>query len=118
MSICHDSNKDHICDICKIELSKCTDTNKDYLCDICEKKLPYISVTVPEDCLVNNYQKDEQYIIGASLIIQLLYTGSDDCQVVEWIVTNSKGDEVARILPLEIYTIKDGGEYYANPVFE
>ncbi len=118
LSECGDDNKDHLCDICEVVVSQCTDQAKRYICDICGMKLPYISMTAPDDCLINNNHKEDQFTVGGSMRIQLSYVGLDDRQVVGWIIYNADNVEIARILPSEIYTIEAPGYYHATPVFQ
>ena len=39
ISVCVDTNKDHVCDYCGNVLSECADNDRDHLCDYCGKRL-------------------------------------------------------------------------------
>ena len=118
LSMCEDLNQDHNCDLCDVVLSSCIDNAENYVCKICGAKLPYIIITAPDNCLVNDKSYDVQYRIGASIKVLFSYIGSDGRTVKEWIIVNSDGTELTKVKPNEVYVIDVSGEYYVTPVFE
>ena len=104
-------------DICLTKLGDCCDINEDYTCDICMNKLAYISISVPEGCLVNGLQTDEHYNMWTSFTVAFSYVGSDGRRVKEWVIYTSDGNEAGRVNHGERYTINEQGDYYATPIF-
>jgi hypothetical protein len=104
--------------VCGEILSQCTDNVKNYICDVCGVRLPCIIVTVPDGCLVNGDVEDVAYQVDGPMIILLTYVKNDNKTVTAWILYNSEGEEVATLIPNELYTISVEGIYYAVPVFE
>ena len=116
LSKCGDEDRNHLCDVCSIPLSKCVDKDSDSICDFCFTILAWLRVTTVENCLVNNKAEDKVYNETDSYKVIFNYIGDDGRTVVGWIIYDQYG-EYSRVNGNNFYSFTRGGNYLVVPIF-
>ena len=117
LSLCGDEDKDHKCDVCSKILSHCIDESGNFLCDICGSILPWISIKMADDCLVNGEKEEAIYSINDSYLVVFTYVGDNKNGITGWIIYDNNGSQVAEIIGEFTYRFNKGGYYFVAPIF-
>ena len=83
------------------------------VCDICGELLPWLSITIAENCSVNGGDKDDVFFIHDSYLVVF---GSENA-TTGWIIYDINGNEYDRILGKSIYYFTESGSYHVVPIY-